>query len=289
MEHPIPQNITSFEFHLVGDMTLKQFGYLAIGCVLAYFTFLILFSHSPFISIILMIGFALTGTMFAFIPISDRSLDHWVKAFFRAIYSPTTGWWQNPFAKKVKSNKNDPVFNNRLQNYLVAHNLEISPPKPVLFPQPRTTEPPTSNLPKLVRMAPKILSPQQPILQPAIPIPLPPKFEPSTPIVTIAEKPRMVQKSIQLTSLPNVVNGIVTDFSGNYIENVIVIIHNADGIPVRASKTNKLGQFSGATPLPAGLYNVTFEKEGLSFETLQVNLNNEIMPTLSIQPMKGVA
>lgn len=287
MEHPIPQNITSFEFHLVGDMTLKQFGFLAVGCVLAYLTFLILFSHSSFISIILMIGFALTGAMFAFIPISDRPLDHWVKAFFRAIYTPTIGWWQNPFAKKVKSTKTDPVFNNRLQNYLVAHNLEISPPK---FTSP-------IGGPKLVRIAPRILPPQQPILpplpqpipQPVITIPLPPKFTPSTPVVTIAEKPKMVQKSLVLTSLPNVVNGIVTDFSGNYIENVIVIIHNQDGIPVRASKTNKLGQFSGATPLPAGLYNVTFEKEGLSFETLQINLNNEIMPALSIQPMKGIS
>lgn len=304
MEHPVPQNITSFQFHLVGDMTLRQFAFLASGCTLAYLTFVILFSRSPIIAIFLMIIFALSGALFAFVPISDRPLDHWVMAFFRSIYAPTLGFWQNPFAKKIKSNNNDPAFINRLQNYLISHNLEIALPKHTLLPSlqtPNTQPPPAVAGPKLIRMAPKILPPQQsilpplpqpilqPIPQPIITTPLPPKFQPVTPIVTIAEKPKMVQKSLLITSFPNVVNGIVTDFSGNYIENVIVIIHNQDGIPVRASKTNKLGQFSGATPLLAGLYNVTFEKEGLNFETLQVNLNNEIMPALNIQPMKGVS
>ena len=32
--HPVPQNISSYEFRLVGDMTLKQFLYLAGGILL---------------------------------------------------------------------------------------------------------------------------------------------------------------------------------------------------------------------------------------------------------------
>ncbi|MDO8639182.1 MAG: PrgI family protein [Candidatus Daviesbacteria bacterium] len=303
MEHAVPQNVTSFEFRLIGDMTLKQFSFLASGCALAYLTFLILFSHSAQISLFFMAAFALSGALFAFVPISDRPLDHWVKAFFRAIYSPTSGWWKNPLVKNKKAEKIDPIFTNRLQNYLVSHNLEISPPLRLLQQssgqvrsvQANPQQYPATAGPKLIRMAPPPQLPQ-PILTtlpPKLPPPppstltLPPKFQPVTPVVTIEEKPKMVQKSLLLTSLPNVVNGMVTDFSGNYIENVIVIIHNAEGIPVRASKTNKLGQFSGATPLPAGEYNVTFEKEGLNFETLKVNLNNEVLPALNIQPMKG--
>ena len=67
MEHPVPQNVTAFEFHLVGDMTLKQFGYLGAGLLLAYITFTIVFSRSPIIAIPFMIIFALTGAAFAFL------------------------------------------------------------------------------------------------------------------------------------------------------------------------------------------------------------------------------
>lgn len=291
MEHPVPQNITSFQFRLVGDMTLKQFGFLASGCALAYLTFLFLFSRNPFMSVILIMVFILFGSSFAFVPIADRPLDHWALAFFRAIYSPTLGTWKNPFGKTGETQVADPVFTGRLQNYLISQNLEIAPPKPTLLSQlPLTISIPASPSaslggPKLIRMAPQTVSPPRVIL-PASPVivPPPPKIVPA---LILPPKFQPVQKSMLLTSLPNVVNGIVSDLSGNYLENVIVIIHNQDGVPVRASKTNKLGQFSGATPLPAGEYKVTFEKEGLNFEILKVVLKNEILTALNVQPMKG--
>ena len=44
--HPIPQNVTSFQFKLVGEMTLKQFLYLATGMVIAYIFFVFLASST---------------------------------------------------------------------------------------------------------------------------------------------------------------------------------------------------------------------------------------------------
>ena len=35
-QHAVPQDITGFQFKLVGDMTLKQFGELAFGVIMAY-------------------------------------------------------------------------------------------------------------------------------------------------------------------------------------------------------------------------------------------------------------
>ena len=35
-QHPVPQNVTQYQFRLVGDMTLKQFLELAGGMLLAY-------------------------------------------------------------------------------------------------------------------------------------------------------------------------------------------------------------------------------------------------------------
>ena len=32
-QHPVPQHIASYEFKLIGDMTIKQFAYLAGGII----------------------------------------------------------------------------------------------------------------------------------------------------------------------------------------------------------------------------------------------------------------
>lgn len=86
-QHPVPQNVTNFQFKLVGDMTLKQFGYLAGGVVLA-----ILASKLPYPVIFnysLAGIFAFSGFALAFLPIEDRPLDIWLKNFIISIFSPT--------------------------------------------------------------------------------------------------------------------------------------------------------------------------------------------------------
>src|SRR5581483_925320 len=86
-QHPIPQNITGFEFKLIGDMTIKQFAYLAGGAVLAY-----LFFASPLHVILkaILIPFTvLLAIGLAFIPIEGRPLDRWISNFIRALFSPS--------------------------------------------------------------------------------------------------------------------------------------------------------------------------------------------------------
>lgn len=91
-QHPVPRNISGFQFHLVGDMTLKQFGYLAGGIILAY-----LFYKFPLPEVIglpLAALAAISGIAFAFVPIQERPLDRWLVAFIKSIYSPTQYIWQ---------------------------------------------------------------------------------------------------------------------------------------------------------------------------------------------------
>ena len=111
--HPIPQNVTNFEFHLVGDMTLKQFAYLAAGVGFAFLIFTTLSTIQPIIAWPIIIISALLGVAFAFLPIQERPLDHWVAAFFRAIFQPTS----LKFSSKI-INPTDPLFNKRLNHYL---------------------------------------------------------------------------------------------------------------------------------------------------------------------------
>ncbi len=63
----------------------------------------------------------------------------------------------------------------------------------------------------------------------------------------------------QLPDTPNIVLGIIKDPRGKVLPNILVEIMNEQGVPVRAFKTNALGQFAAATPLPNGEYNVVLE------------------------------
>lgn len=91
-QHPIPQQISAFQFHLVGDMTLKQFIQLAAGAIVA-----LLFYASPLHPaikwpfIFFSFGF---GAALAFLPLEDRPLAKWIYIFFKAIYSPTLFVWK---------------------------------------------------------------------------------------------------------------------------------------------------------------------------------------------------
>ncbi|MEI6532730.1 MAG: hypothetical protein WCO06_02730 [Candidatus Roizmanbacteria bacterium] len=86
-QHPIPRQITSFEFKLIGFMTLKQFLYL-LAFIPAGLVVIKIFPI-PLINIllgVLVIGF---GAALAFLPINERPLDVYVRNLYKRLMSPT--------------------------------------------------------------------------------------------------------------------------------------------------------------------------------------------------------
>ncbi|EKD53295.1 MAG: hypothetical protein ACD_61C00079G0005, partial [uncultured bacterium] len=91
-QHPLPQDISSYRFRLIGDMTIKQFASLGIAIVLAIVVYslpLPFFFKYP-----LSFLFIVLGVGMAFVPVQGRSLDVWILAFIRSIYSPTQYIWK---------------------------------------------------------------------------------------------------------------------------------------------------------------------------------------------------
>lgn len=85
--HPIPQDVTGFQFKIIGDMTVKQFAYLAGSAVLAW-----IFYQLPIISFIrvpLAICIGGIGPALAFLPIEGRPMDMMIYQFIRALFKPT--------------------------------------------------------------------------------------------------------------------------------------------------------------------------------------------------------
>lgn len=91
-QHPIPQQISSYQFKLVGDMTLKQFFQVAGGVIIS-----LIFYSTPLHFLIkwpLILISAGLGAAMAFLPFQERPLERWIFAFFRSIYSPTLYSWK---------------------------------------------------------------------------------------------------------------------------------------------------------------------------------------------------
>lgn len=91
-EHAIPQDITGYRFHIIGNMTLKQFAEIGAGCVVG---FLFYTTNLPTIIKWPLIGLSVgLGALVAFVPIEERPLDHWVTTFFKVLYKPTKFFWR---------------------------------------------------------------------------------------------------------------------------------------------------------------------------------------------------
>src|SRR3990172_403889 len=124
-QHAIPQNVSSYQFKLVGDMTLKQFFQLAGGILGA-----IIFYSLPLLAIIrwpLSILSVILGIGLAFLPLEERPLEKWIFAFFRAIYAPTLYSWHTSavppkFFQDETPASSTPAQNAELKGYLATTN-----------------------------------------------------------------------------------------------------------------------------------------------------------------------
>ncbi len=82
---------------------------------------------------------------------------------------------------------------------------------------------------------------------------------------------------------PNLIAGITLNKDGKIVPGVILEIRDSQGFPVRALKSNKLGQFFIATALPDGIYEISAEHETHKFAIIKLEAKNEIIPPLKIQ------
>lgn len=248
-QHPIPQQISSYEFKLVGEMTLKQFLKAAAGIVIA----LILNSTKLFFLVKwpLMILFGGGGLMLAFVPFEDRPLEAWLGAFIKSIYSPTI------FTYKKKANKNwlDIDLNKILEKTEETEQNEIETNIAVMNKTAKVSEF-IESLPSVKRANTE--KTEEKIVARSVPFPDAPE-------------------------IPNLLVGIVTDQDGKIVEGAIVEIQDTEGNPSRVLKTNSLGQFKTSTQLTNGKYLIITEKENKKFGKINIELTGKIIEPINIK------
>ncbi|OGY25555.1 MAG: hypothetical protein A2Z11_03975, partial [Candidatus Woykebacteria bacterium RBG_16_43_9] len=99
----------------------------------------------------------------------------------------------------------------------------------------------------------------------------------------VKPQPAVGKMAPSLTSTPNVINGIIRSPDGLLLSSVIIVVKDATDQPVRALKSNKIGQFAISTPLPNGTYTMELESPGHSFDIIQVEINGKVMPPIEIR------
>jgi hypothetical protein len=139
--HPIPQDITGFQFKLVGKMTVRQFIYVGTGVLLAWLVYFIL--KFPFIiSLPLALFFTLGGLALAFLPVNGRPLDVMIANFLKAVFAPT----QYTYGKQAGTG--------------------IPSPLPTINQNPKQSEPAPAETPQFTPQAPPYI--QTPTAPPAV-------------------------------------------------------------------------------------------------------------------------
>ena len=156
----------------------------------------------------------------------------------------------------------------------IPHTLpQPTPPPPTTKPQPVTTAKPKPPAPKPAAKT------TQPPPRPSPPVTPPPPAaaKPATfaPDIILPQKP----------DKPNLIAGITLDKAAKIVPNVILEVKNHKGHPVRAFKSNKLGQFFIATPLKEGIYQISAEHPDHRFAIIKLEAKGEIIPPLKIQAL----
>ncbi len=314
-QHPVPQDISNYRFRLIGDMTIKQFSSLGICIVL---TVIIYSSPLPFFfKYPLSFAFLALGVGMAFIPVQGRTLDVWILAFFKSIYAPTQYIWKH--GQDVNNNPitttttpvTEPV--NTPSTPVVPVSTPTAEPIPEQTPQPEemaksaqqpvpTVEPvaetvvvPESKNIEIpaTEVTPVETKTETPIYTPtdnnstqSSPIPASEPTINNTPVPNNPINNEVSSLPIPFTpSTPNTLVGLTLTPDEKILDGVLIEI-KSQNLTLRATKSNKLGQFLFARPLENGLFQILAEKDGYSFEAYSINLTGEIVKPLKIQAIK---
>ncbi len=304
-QHPIPQNVTSYQFRLVGDLTLKQFLEFLIGVGLAalfYFSNL----YSP-LKAVLMGASVVFGIALAFIPIEERPLDQWVIAFFKAIYRPTQFIWHKQptlpeyFSYQTITTTQSTIetsdanayrkqagltsymqtlptddFYNALDTQQSEQLHYISNLFSGTVSSPITQQPASPNKSINTTPTPSLLNTSLSNSPENI------QTISSEPASSIINAPQSLLTPPPTPEAANMVTGLVTTPMNNPLENAIIEILDQENVPIRATKTNKLGQFFSSTPLKNGIYSISIEADGFHPSILTLQANGNVIPPLSI-------
>ncbi|MFH0942709.1 MAG: hypothetical protein V1810_00900 [Candidatus Beckwithbacteria bacterium] len=158
-------------------------------------------------------------------------------------------------------------------------------PRATIFQTP--AEPTQASMPVkppvITKPTPQVIKPTP--VKAAVPKKSVPKLQPKPQAETVAPTFSTGMILPNAPDKPNLIAGITLDKAGKIIPGVIIEIQDKQSQPVRALKSNKLGQFFIATPLSDGVYQIHAEHPDQKFAIIKLEAKGEIIPPLKIQAL----
>lgn len=308
--HPIPQDVTNFQFKLVGEMTIKQIAYLAGGIILAWFIFSLPVWGIVKFSLGLTLG--LFGAFLAFVNLEGRPADVMLGLFLKALIKPSrykiNAVKTAPYALETKTKlmDNESLPKQELPEIFLKTDLlkNDDQKKETENLESRQEEIPSLDLSqeeiqqKMLALEKKLnqtISEKEALRNRLIEVEA--KVKKANPFFRTSIKKREVPNikffpdDLQKISgapmvnyAPNLICGVVKNPKGIVLPNVLVEIKDNKKNSVRAIKTNFFGQFRTATPLLNGIYFINLDDPvgKNTFETVEVVVKGEVIAPLEI-------
>ena len=251
----MPRQITTFEFKLIGFLTLKQFIYLVVFMPMGFIVYRLV--PIPLVNILLAALVGACGVAFAFVPINDRPLDVWIKNMFKRLTSPT---------QYVYKKKNSPIY--FLKNlffvsdpHRVMTHIESQEKLAAYLAKTKTSA--TAPNQKKQAIATLLEKPKEALIEKKKGLPDKPSVTPAVQGVarsTIQKKPFFsgVIKNHRLIPLPG----------------VLIYVKDEKGKVLRLLKTNPHGIFATFNPISPSEYIFEFKdpKNTYFFDTMKLKI-----------------
>ncbi len=251
--HPIPRQITTFQFKLIGFLTVKQFAYLLATTGLTITIYFLI--PVPIINIVFAGLIGAIGAAFSLLTYNDRSFDIWLKNLALAILNPS----QYHYIKKNLP----PAFLQGVFIYspaVVSTHVDANNKLASYIGQSATGS--VSN--EGDRIHQLFSEPNEPMMK---------MTTPGLNINADATSPTSA-----VSNLPQAfISGIVSGNEGKTLPGIMIYIKTDLGNVTRILKTNTHGVFASFHSLSNGNY--TIESKDLSgkylFDTMKVTLTGQ--------------
>lgn len=254
--HAIPRQITTFEFKLIGFLTLKQFLFLIICTAIGVIFYLGI--PVPILNILFAGCSVALGAALAFLPINERPLDVWIRNLINRLIQPSQYYYHK------KEEEPDFLKNVFFQTSPQLINTHID-----------ATQKLNGYLNKTAVIDPEVVRKKQ--VRELIATPVSTTAEATIPIPVVPMPPTPISPSLQATQLGTVfLGGIIKNSKNAPLPNILIYIKNQQGATMRMLKSNSQGQFATFHPLDSGSYLLEPKDTGQKyfFDTMNIKVES---------------
>lgn len=238
--HAVPRQITTFEFKLIGFLTLKQFIYLLFTTGISLITYY--GTPIPILNVFITGLVVAAGLGIAFVPVNERPMDVWIRNFFKKLTSASQYYYiKNNLAPDYLRNIVNQTPNTPNQNSAQKSTNVIELKKEVFVPPPLITVQP------IAKAQTPTVNTQPPKSNSLFDLPntnQPPATEPQLPKTPTAPSILAIPKADTKPTNNPFLWGTIKNNQNVFLPNILIYIKDGEGKTVRLLKTNNRGIFA---------------------------------------------